>query len=116
LKGGHVYIGEVRAGEKVGAAALEFAQGDKYVGGFEGDTIAGHGVYDFAEQQGQYAGQVRVASPSAQGRGQRLAAATSDPITVSRRGAADGSASFRIQHEAASSERWRVATIRAVEP
>ena len=58
LKGGHVYCGPTLNGEKVGAAVLEFANGDKYVGGFKKDTMEGHGVYEFAGH-GHYAGQVR---------------------------------------------------------
>ena len=58
LKGGHVYSGPVLNGAKVGAAVLEFANGDKYIGGFKDDTLDGHGVYEFAGQT-QYAGQVR---------------------------------------------------------
>ena len=58
LKGGHVYCGPTLNGEKVGAAVLDFANGDKYIGGFQNDTMEGHGVYEFAGH-GQYAGQVR---------------------------------------------------------
>ena len=53
-----MYYGPVSGGEKVGAADFEFANGDKYVGGFQNDTMEGLGVYEFAAQ-GQYAGQVR---------------------------------------------------------